>query len=93
MAAATRKTLSDEAAETEVETYEEPRGLRERFSSLIGRDLGDHPETPGDRREPPLQSAPMPHVDPDDRAIFDAAVPARHDRALHRPRQHQHKTR
>jgi DNA-binding transcriptional MerR regulator len=66
----------DEAAETEVETYEEPRGLRERFSSLIGRDLGDHPETPGDRREPPLQSAPMPHVDPDDRAIFDAAVPA-----------------
>jgi DNA-binding transcriptional MerR regulator len=65
-----------EVAETEVETYEdEPRGLRERFSSLIGRDLGDHAETPGDRRDPPLQSGPMPHVDPADRAIFDGAAP------------------
>ncbi len=67
--------IADEVGETDVEAFDEPRGLRERFSSLIGRDLGDHPETPGDRREPPLQSGPEPRVDPADRAIFDVAAP------------------
>jgi DNA-binding transcriptional MerR regulator len=66
--------LVDEVATEEEEALDEPRGLRERFSSLIGRDLGDHPETPGDRREPPLQSGPMPRVDPADRAIFDVTA-------------------
>lgn len=62
-------------ADTEVETLDEPRGLRERFSSLIGRDLGDRGETPGDRREPPLASAPMPRIDPQDRPLYDRGAP------------------
>ena len=41
------------------------------MSSLIGRDLGDRGEVSGDRRDPPLQSAPMPRIDPADRAIFE----------------------
>jgi DNA-binding transcriptional MerR regulator len=53
----------------------ESRGLRERLTSLIGRDLGDRNETPGDRREPPLHGAPVPRIDPADRAIFDVDAP------------------
>lgn len=67
--------IADEVDTSDLEALDEPRGLRERFTSLIGRDLGDRDETPGDRREPPLQSAPMPRIDPADRAIFDVATP------------------
>lgn len=45
----------------------EPRGLGGRLSSLIGRDLGDRGDDVETRRDPPLQSAPMPRVAPDDR--------------------------
>ncbi|MDO8875792.1 MAG: MerR family transcriptional regulator [Pseudolabrys sp.] len=72
--------IADEAVEADVEAHDEPRGesrgLRERFTALIGRDLGDRGEMPGDRQEPPLASAPFPRIDLSDRAIFDAAVPA-----------------
>jgi DNA-binding transcriptional MerR regulator len=75
--------MADEAveADTDDEAHDEPRGesrgLRERFSSLIGRDLGDRHDTPGDRREPPLQSAPMPRIEPGDRPGYESAAPQR----------------
>ena len=79
--AADEEDMADEAAEADVEALDEPRGesrgLRERFSSLIGRDLGDRNETPGDRREPPLSSAPMPRLDPADRPVYDIGAPQR----------------
>ncbi len=67
--------LVEEVADTDAEALDEPRGLRERFSSLIGRDLGDRGEMPGDRREPPLQSAPMPRIEPSDRPVYDIGSP------------------
>ena len=42
-------------------------GLRRRFRRLIGRDLGDRADDVETRREPPMQSAPMPRVDASDR--------------------------
>lgn len=47
---------------------EEP-GLRGRLSSLIGRDLGDRQDDTEARVEPSLTSAPVPRIDPADRAI------------------------
>src|SRR5579872_6560851 len=46
---------------------ESGRGLLGRLPSLLGRDLGERES--GERVEPPLKSAPMPHIDADDRAI------------------------
>jgi DNA-binding transcriptional MerR regulator len=43
---------------------EEKRGL---LGRLIGRDLSDKEDDAPERIEPPLQSAPMPRVDPSDR--------------------------
>ena len=54
---------------------DEPRGLRDRFTALIGRDLGERSETPGDRREPPLHGAPVPRIDPADRVNVDLGAP------------------
>jgi len=36
---------------------------------LIGRDLGDREDDAADRVDPPLVSAPVPRIDPTDRAI------------------------
>jgi DNA-binding transcriptional MerR regulator len=61
----------EEAAAEEAESFdeeEEQRGLTGRLASFIGRDLGDRHEPPEGRREPPLKSAPMPRLDPADRA-------------------------
>jgi len=60
------------AGETPAGLLEEERGLRRRLSSLIGRDLGDRQDDVESRREPPLQSAPMPRIDPSDRIDPDA---------------------
>jgi hypothetical protein len=65
--------FADETAETEA--LDEPRGLRGRLSSLIGRDIGDRGDDVEDRREPPLQTAPMPRIDPADRAGYDLSAP------------------
>ncbi len=65
----------EDTVSTDVEPVEESRGLRGRLSSLIGRDLGEREDAVGARREPPLQSAPVPRIDPTDRAIFGAAEP------------------
>jgi DNA-binding transcriptional MerR regulator len=58
----------------EVETFEDraedgEHGLRGRLSSLIGRDLGDRQDDAGQRDDPPLTAAPVPRIDPTDRAI------------------------
>src|SRR5665213_2115777 len=62
----------DEAALPDAESadddvVEAPRGLRGRLSSLIGRDFGDRSDDAEGRQEPPLQSAPVPRIDPADR--------------------------
>jgi DNA-binding transcriptional MerR regulator len=63
--------IADKAALAE--EIDEAPGLRGRLSSLIGRDLGDHADDAQARREPPLTSAPMPRIDPQDRAIYTGA--------------------
>jgi DNA-binding transcriptional MerR regulator len=66
--------IAEETVETEA--IEEGRGLRSRLSSLIGRDLGDRDDEVEARREPPLQSAPVPHIEPTDRAIHEVGLAA-----------------
>jgi DNA-binding transcriptional MerR regulator len=72
--------FAEEAVSSGAEAVEEDRGLRGRLSSLIGRDLGDRGDDIEARREPPFQGAPVPRIDPTDRAIygaeFDAEEPA-----------------
>ena len=63
----------DDIAAPEAELIEESRGLRGRLSSLIGRDLGERAEEP--REPPPMQSAPVPRIEPVDRAIHLADEP------------------
>jgi len=63
---------SEEYAEESqtVETLlEEESGIRGRLSSLIGRDLGDRQDAAAARIDPPMASAPMPRVEPADRAL------------------------
>ena len=43
--------------------------MRGRLSSLIGRDLGDRQDIAEQRDDPPLTAAPVPRIDPTDRAI------------------------
>ena len=64
----------EEIAAADAEPAEEGRGLRGRLSSLIGRDLGDR-DSGEARREPPFQSAPVPRIEPTDRAIHGATEP------------------
>jgi DNA-binding transcriptional MerR regulator len=64
-----------EEAASATEMLEEERGLRGRLASLIGRDLGERRDDAEQRREPPMQSAPVPRVEPSDRAIHDVSVP------------------
>jgi DNA-binding transcriptional MerR regulator len=64
----------DDAAETASSLPDEGRGLRGRLSSLIGRDLGDTQDDAADRVDPPLTGAPVPRIDPADRAIHDVSA-------------------
>src|SRR5262245_9775716 len=64
----------DEAIAAEDVTAEEERGLRGRLSSLIGHDLGGREDDGVVRVEPPLSSAPVPRIDPTDRAIHSGAA-------------------
>jgi len=63
-----------EEAASASEMLEEEGGLRGRLTSLIGRDLGAR-SAPLDRREPPLESAPVPRIEPLDRAIHGGPEP------------------
>ncbi len=65
----------DETIAAETEVADEPRGLRGRLSSLIGRDLGDRGDDGDGRHEPPMKAAPMPRIDAADRVGHDAAPP------------------
>lgn len=65
----------DLAEETPADVLEEERGLRGRISSLIGRDLGDRVDDMETRREPPMQSAPVPRVDASDRIDHGGVLP------------------
>jgi DNA-binding transcriptional MerR regulator len=55
------------------------QGLRGRLSSLVGRDLGERQNDVGQRDDPPLTAAPVPRIDPTDRAIHGvvAAEPSK----------------
>lgn len=64
-----------EEAESAAEMLEEEGGLRGKLASFIGRDLGDRGNDAAERSDPPLQSAPMPRIDPSDRLIHGAAEP------------------
>jgi len=59
----------DETVDTEATPLEESGGLRQRFASLIGRDLGDRQDDAEMRQEPPLKSAPEPRIEPTDRIV------------------------
>jgi len=69
-----------DAAEAPAEDHaedqvEEGRGLRGALSSLIGRDLGERHDAGDPRRDPPMQSAPEPRIDPADRPVYRAPDP------------------
>jgi len=66
--------LGEETVSPNVEADEESHGLGGRLSSLIGRDLGERLDAGEARREPPLNSAPVPRIEATDRAIHGAAV-------------------
>jgi DNA-binding transcriptional MerR regulator len=59
--------ILNEEAESAAEMLEEESGLRGKLTSLIGRDFGDRAAPIDARQEPPLQSAPMPRIEPEDR--------------------------
>jgi DNA-binding transcriptional MerR regulator len=70
----------DEFAEEAVsaaEMLEAESGLRGRLSSLIGRDLGSRDDVAVERQKPPLEGAPVPHIEVTDRAIHSGggAIP------------------
>jgi DNA-binding transcriptional MerR regulator len=72
----------DFAEATPADVLEQERGLRGRISSLIGRDLGDRADDVETRREPPMQSAPVPRVDASDRIDHGAALPTSEEISL-----------
>jgi hypothetical protein len=63
-----------EENETVENLLEEESGIRGRLSSLIGRDLGDRQDDATARIDPPMASAPMPRVDPADRALHSGSA-------------------
>jgi DNA-binding transcriptional MerR regulator len=65
----------EETVSSDVEAAEESRGLRGRLGALIGHDLGERRDVAETRREPPLKSAPVPRIEPTDRAIHGMAAP------------------
>ena len=73
--AAEEEDFVEEAASAAEMLEEEESGMRRRFASLIGRDLGDRRDEFAARHEPPLHSAPVPRIEPTDRAIHGAPEP------------------
>ncbi len=63
------ENVAEESVSAEAEAADEARGLGSRLSALIGRDLSDRAGNLEARREPPLKSAPEPHIESTDRAI------------------------
>ena len=75
----------EEVVMTDEITVEEDRGLRGRFASLIGRDLGDRQDDAEASAEPPLSTAPVPHIDSTDRAIHGVTVSGPPDEGVESP--------
>jgi len=65
-----------EEAVSATEMLEEESGLRGRLTGLIGRDLGDRRDDASERQEPPFRNAPMPRVEPGDRAVQTEPTPS-----------------
>ena len=63
-----------EESETVENLLEEESGIRGRLSSLIGRDLGDRQDDATARIDPPMASAPMPRIEPADRALHSGSA-------------------
>jgi DNA-binding transcriptional MerR regulator len=63
-----------EQAESAAEMLEEESGLGGKIGSLIGRDLGER-DIAQERHEPPLKSAPLPRIEPADRAAHGVPEP------------------
>ena len=63
-----------EENETVENLLEKESGIRGRLSSLIGRDLGDRQDDAAARIDPPMASAPMPRIDPADRALHSGSA-------------------
>ncbi|HEY7232168.1 MAG TPA: MerR family transcriptional regulator [Pseudolabrys sp.] len=61
-----------EDAEAVESVLQEESGIRSRLSSLIGRDLGDRQDDVPARTDPPMTGAPMPRIEPADRALHAA---------------------
>jgi len=72
---ATEDEAFAEEADSAAEMLEEESGVRGRLASLIGRDLGERHEDDGARRDPPLQSAPVPRIEAVDRVIHSDDAP------------------
>ncbi|MFN3658775.1 MAG: MerR family transcriptional regulator [Pseudolabrys sp.] len=64
-----------EEADSAAEMLEEESGIGGRLTSLIGRDFSDRAEPIDARQEPPMEGAPVPRIEPDDR-IAHAPPPA-----------------
>lgn len=64
-----------EEAASAAEMLEEESGLRGRLGGLIGRDLGDRGDAAAERQEPPLRSAPIPRIEPDERVYAQEPLP------------------
>jgi DNA-binding transcriptional MerR regulator len=66
--------VAEEAASA-AEMLEGESGLRGRLGGLIGRDLGDRGDDAAERQEPPLRSAPIPRVEPNEHAYAPEPPP------------------
>jgi DNA-binding transcriptional MerR regulator len=66
--------VAEEAASA-AEMLEEESGLRGRLGGLIGRDIGDRGDDAAERQEPPLRSAPIPRVEPNEHAYAPEPPP------------------
>jgi len=82
--AAETDELAEEAASAAA-MLEDESGLRGKLSSFIGRDLTARADVAPERPEPPLQSAPMPRIEPADRAIHGLAEPTPQEEAPQPP--------
>jgi DNA-binding transcriptional MerR regulator len=74
-AANDEEEFAEEAASA-ADMLPEEGGLGGRLVSLFGRDLGDRQDDAAERPAPPLKSAPVPRVEPSDRALHGAGEPA-----------------
>jgi DNA-binding transcriptional MerR regulator len=63
-----------EEHETVENLMEEESGIRGRLSSLIGRDLGDRQNDAAARTDPPMTGAPVPRIEPADRALHSGSA-------------------